>query len=331
MSVKTPFISVIIPTYNRKELLEKAIISVLEQEQSDSFQWELIIVDDGSTDGTREYIGKHIEKFPHNITYIYQENSWVWRARNMGISAMNTSSDYLILLDSDDEFKKDLFVSCIRKWADLEVQGIKDTITWLYFLCEDENGRIIGQKEILWGKNEKTFDYMSFLWGEINIAMMQILKSSLFFQDPNLRFPEDVINETVMFARMWQYMNRKNQKILLWDYVGYIYRQEHTGAQKITKTITRDRFKKNALGNEQVFDIIKADLLRFWFQKNYSEFLFRIWINWILSWEKSKWLSFLGKAIKYDKSLRNIGIFLLAVLHKNLVLSLYKAYIQFEH
>jgi glycosyltransferase involved in cell wall biosynthesis len=75
MSEIIPFISVIVPTYNRKELLKKAIVSVIEQDKIIPFDWELIIVDDGSIDETYLYIKDLIETDPIHIRYIYQKNT----------------------------------------------------------------------------------------------------------------------------------------------------------------------------------------------------------------------------------------------------------------
>jgi hypothetical protein len=49
--------------------------------------------------------------------------------------------------------------------------------------------------------------------------MMQVLKTSFFRENPLIRFPEDVINETVMFVQMWQYMNKHDMQIILWEYI----------------------------------------------------------------------------------------------------------------
>ena len=88
-------ISVIIPTYNRKHTLNRAIHSVLSQ----TFQpWEIIAVDDGSTDGTKEWLAK---MYPA-IRYIHQSNSGVSAARNVGIKT--AQGDWLAFLDSDDEW-----------------------------------------------------------------------------------------------------------------------------------------------------------------------------------------------------------------------------------
>ena len=88
-------ISVIIPTYNRRHTLERAIDSVLSQ----TFKpFEIIIVDDGSEDGTRNWVQ---EAYP-SIKYIYQPNNGVSSARNKGI--ISSSGSWIALLDSDDEW-----------------------------------------------------------------------------------------------------------------------------------------------------------------------------------------------------------------------------------
>ena len=88
-------ISVIIPTYNRKETLKRAIQSVLIQSYT---PYEIIIIDDGSDDGTKEWLK---DNFP-NVKYIYQMNSGVSSARNKGIKFAR--GDWIALLDSDDEW-----------------------------------------------------------------------------------------------------------------------------------------------------------------------------------------------------------------------------------
>ena len=88
-------ISVIIPTFNRLNYLERAIKSVLNQTISVD---EIIVVDDGSNDGTSEFIRS---KYP-DLKYIFQSNRGVSAARNVGIAA--AKSNWIAFLDSDDEW-----------------------------------------------------------------------------------------------------------------------------------------------------------------------------------------------------------------------------------
>ena len=93
-----PFFSIIIPTYNRAHLLGKALRSVQEQSFSD---WECIVVDDGSTDKTKELVGKYTET-DKRFKYIFQQNAERSAARNKGISYSN--GQYICFLDSDDYY-----------------------------------------------------------------------------------------------------------------------------------------------------------------------------------------------------------------------------------
>lgn len=93
-----PLFTIIIPTFNRAKLLGNAINSVLEQAYTD---WELIIIDDGSTDNTRQVVQSFINRH-NNIQYFYQENKERSVARNLGIQ--QSKGQYLCFLDDDDYF-----------------------------------------------------------------------------------------------------------------------------------------------------------------------------------------------------------------------------------
>jgi glycosyltransferase involved in cell wall biosynthesis len=91
-----PTFSIIIPTYNRANLLPETIRSVQNQTYTN---WECIVVDDGSTDGTRQVV-EAIIKSDSRIKYFFQENAERSAARNNGIR--NSSGEYICFLDSDD-------------------------------------------------------------------------------------------------------------------------------------------------------------------------------------------------------------------------------------
>jgi len=90
---QNPLVSVIIPTYNRAWILNEAIDSVLAQGFKD---FELIIVDDGSTDNTRDLL----TQYGHAIRIIKKQNGGVSSARNRGI--LSSQGDLIAFLDSDD-------------------------------------------------------------------------------------------------------------------------------------------------------------------------------------------------------------------------------------
>lgn len=95
-SVKTPLVSIIIPSYNAQEFIRECLDSVLAQTLHDI---EVIVVDDGSTDTTRDIVAGYAERDPR-VTLICQENSFAGVARNNGME--HASGTYLYFLDSDD-------------------------------------------------------------------------------------------------------------------------------------------------------------------------------------------------------------------------------------
>ncbi len=92
----SPFFSVVIPTYNRSSAAKRAVESVLAQSFSDL---EVIVVDDGSSDDTRDVVSNIKD---NRVRYIFQKNGGAQKARNCGIDA--AMGRYVAMLDSDDVF-----------------------------------------------------------------------------------------------------------------------------------------------------------------------------------------------------------------------------------
>jgi len=113
------FISVIIPVYNGEKFIERAILNV---EQQNYEPIELIVVDDGSTDGTHNFLSQ----FKDKIHYIYQPNRGSAAARNTGIK--NASGNILAFLDVDDrwsENKLNLLIGHLKENQSAQiVQGL---------------------------------------------------------------------------------------------------------------------------------------------------------------------------------------------------------------
>ena len=104
-----PLVSIILPTFNCGEFIEETIESVFRQTY-DNF--EIIVVDDGSTDNTPQIASKYKE----NLSYIRQENQGLSTARNVGIRL--SKGEYLAFLDADDRWhpnKLDWQIECFRK------------------------------------------------------------------------------------------------------------------------------------------------------------------------------------------------------------------------
>jgi len=93
-------VSVVIPTHNRSHFISDAIKSVMEQDVKNC-TLEIIVVDDGSTDDTRQVVSS----FGESVIYIYQDNQGAGAARNRGID--ESTGDWIAFLDSDDRWLPD--------------------------------------------------------------------------------------------------------------------------------------------------------------------------------------------------------------------------------
>lgn len=106
-------VSIIVPVYNSEKYIERCIVSVMKQTNPN---WELIIVDDGSTDKSADIIDR-IARNEKKIRYYYQNNSGAGMARNLGIT--KATGDYIAFLDSDDYLSKDYIESIEQHDSDV--------------------------------------------------------------------------------------------------------------------------------------------------------------------------------------------------------------------
>lgn len=127
-------ISVVIPTFNRARFLKKTIDSALNQTIKN---YEIIIVDDGSSDNTKQIV----ESYGDKIKYIYQKNAGPSAARNTGIK--HAKGTYIAFLDSDDEF--------LPRKLELQMKYLKAhpecRFLYSYYFNVDKKGNILKLRE----------------------------------------------------------------------------------------------------------------------------------------------------------------------------------------
>jgi glycosyltransferase involved in cell wall biosynthesis len=114
-----PKVSVIIATYNNSQYITEAINSVLNQTYT---AYEIIIIDDGSTDNTAEVLQPYLDQYQDQIKYYYQTNQGVSKARNFGIEI--ATGEYVVFLDADDLFLPDKLASQVAVFQAKPYLGI---------------------------------------------------------------------------------------------------------------------------------------------------------------------------------------------------------------
>lgn len=127
---KSPFVSIIIPTFNRSEILVKALLSLFAQDY-DCKKFEILIVDDGSTDDTKKLVSSLKNKnSSFDIKYFYQKNKGPAAARNI---AIKESRGEIILILNDDTISASNLVSKhikFHKKFSNEKYGLLGFVTW---------------------------------------------------------------------------------------------------------------------------------------------------------------------------------------------------------
>ncbi|NIA23803.1 MAG: glycosyltransferase [Proteobacteria bacterium] len=150
----TPKVSVIIPTYNSAQYIAEAIESVLNQTYKNI---EIIVVDDGSTDHTKEKLKYFINN--KQILYLYQQNRGASSARNVGIQ--KARSKYIGFLDADDKFQPQMIEYCLRELINNNNDLVSVDIYLTYLSGEKEINREIQSYD--WIEREPQELFLKFL------------------------------------------------------------------------------------------------------------------------------------------------------------------------
>lgn len=159
-----PLVSIIIPAYNQAHFLVQAIESVLAQTYKN---YEIIVVNDGSTDNTAEVA----QSFGNKIRYIYQENRGLAGARNTGIS--HAAGEYIALLDSDDVWLPDFLEKMIRQTRLFPAS----TVFFCAALCMDAEGNDLPQKIHVKTDSARPDFYETLVFANFIIPSTVVMKS----------------------------------------------------------------------------------------------------------------------------------------------------------
>lgn len=172
-------ISVIIPVYNVEKQIERCIDSVLAQSYG---EFEIILVDDGSTDLSGEICDSYAQK-DSRIKVIHKNNGGVSSARNLGIS--HAKGEYIHFIDGDDWIDSGLFHDIYE-----QIEGSRADIIFFGFKYEDEDGNLIKVKKL-----DKTVSSSN----NLEKYTIQLYKNDLYGYTWCKWYRRDVIKENNIF------------------------------------------------------------------------------------------------------------------------------------
>lgn len=179
MTQYNPLVSIIIPMYNRAHTISDAVNSVMAQTYDN---YEVILVDDGSTDNTKEIITRDFDA----VTYIYQENCGPSVARNTGIK--HAKGELIAFLDSDDAwlpFKLEKQLQCLAEQPDLGMIGTD------YFNCDENLGNPIRQAHLKFARTEREEILIRNLWPTPSLLIRRSCFDAVGLFNEEMRFAED--------------------------------------------------------------------------------------------------------------------------------------------
>ena len=211
-------VSVIVPVYNASEYISNTLDSIINQ---DFDGYELIVIDDGSTDNSLEIINTTLENAQLPNRVIHQDNAGVSVARNVGIEA--SKGDYLVFIDADDYVTPNHLSTLYNGKSDfsltLYVKKDGDNLTQLDTYAED----IISTEDFI--KKELNM--------QITFNFFQLMYRASIIKDNNVRFtPGVVYGEDTEFAHK-ALMHGK--EIAINNEVTYYYVQHSESAIKTTE------------------------------------------------------------------------------------------------
>lgn len=206
-------VTVIIPVYNQIKYLERCIESVFRQTYKDL---EIILVDDGSNDGSEIVCEKYKEK-DERIIVIHKENGGLSSARNLGIDI--ATGEYITFLDSDDYLATDFIRKSIELCADNAAQISIMRMQYIAENINDENNDSIKEKIDIF--SSETAIENSLLQELFSCCAPGKMYHKMVFN--GIRFPLMRLSEDLAVCHL---ILNKAKKIIYSNVTGYYYRQQ---------------------------------------------------------------------------------------------------------
>lgn len=233
-------ISVIIPIYNVESYLRECVESVINQTYKNL---EIILVDDGSTDGCAAICDEYKKK-DNRVKVIHKKNGGLSSARNTGLDIAN--GRYISFVDSDDFVGKHLYEMANRSMSkyNAQIYCFRNTDHRITSTSEE----FVSDSDVIYDKVTAYKEYNN-VYGTIDDAIWdKIFEASLF---KGIRFPEGKICEDIFtFYKLVD----KSDKIIYNNSVLYFYRARESSLSQSGSKV--DKFFDNMEANEEVFEYV---------------------------------------------------------------------------
>lgn len=295
--------TIIITVYNKEKYIERCIKSALDQSYKN---YEIIVVNDGSTDNSENIINKYKNK----IKYYYKENTGIADTRNYAINKVKTK--YFLFIDADDYIKPDLLEQ-VDKYDNYDVLSF-DAIN----IDEKNNKTRDIKKPIHNGNGQDYFKKLVKHKSEFTVPWGYIYNTS-FFKNNDFKYPKGKILEDFYLTPL---IILKCEKLISIDYKGYYYVIDDNGIINNKRNITK--IKNIYL---EYYDELKEKINEY----NYNQNITKLYISFlagILIWyghklegnEKKEYIKLLKQKKIPNKLKKNfkLNIFIIITFYLNI-------------
>ena len=306
-----PKVSVIVPIYNVEKYLKKCLDSLVNQTLDDI---EIILVNDGSKDNSKQIAEKFANDYPNKIIYLEKENGGLSSARNYGLK--HAKGDYISFVDSDDYVSKNLYKNLLE-YMDNDYDMVKFKI-----IKVDINNNTFIENSSHKFENKTGEEAFDILYKEdvMTETAWAYLYKRIFWQENNFEFMKGMYHEDFGLIPL---VLLKAKKVASTDVIGYYYVQSDNS---ITRNANIEKKRKMSMDLLTFYDNMVEKVKNFGLSKKSIENLKLYYTNCILleinnisdSNDVNKYI----EEIKKRKMIKNIKIRNLKQLIKRVLLSI---------
>lgn len=250
-------ISIVMPVYNKEKYVERGIRSILAQTFE---EWELIIIDDGSTDDSLN----RCKKFQDSRIHVFHTlNRGVSEARNLGIS--KATGEYITFIDSDDYVAEEYLEQLYRPNEEMVIGGVEKVDIYgnvIERIYPHLSGKVY-VKDIA-----KNFYKEQMTTGIYGFVSSKLIRRSVI-EENKLRFDSriNLAEDYDFFLKVYSYI----EQVRFIDYVGYYYEQETINSAITMDDDRIDFFEQINIQNKTKSFLIKHNSFGEWEEKKYNQ------------------------------------------------------------